>query len=178
LPCWLEIREHRRQAEMIMTKADDSSAVIETLSGNMFFAGMMPEYLAFLAGTAQPRRCKAGDVLFRQGEHADRFFLVQSGEITVEVPAIMGPALQLQKLSNGKLLGWSWLIAPYRWDFQARAVTDAEVIEFDGPAILARCEADNAFGYELFKRFTGLMSERLSSARRKMMDQWDPAGFA
>jgi hypothetical protein len=82
---------------------------------------MLPEHLAFLAGAAQPRRCKAGDVLFRQGEHADRFFLVRSGEITVEVPAIMGPALQLQKLSNGKLLGWSWLIAPYRWDFQARA---------------------------------------------------------
>jgi len=161
-----------------MTQANASPAVIETLSGNTFFAGMMPEHLAFLAGATRPRQCKAGEVLFRQGEHADRFFLVQSGEITVEVPAIMGPALQLQKLSIGKLLGWSWLIAPYQWDFQARAITDAGVIEFDGSAILARCEADNAFGYELFKRFTGLMSERLSSARRKMMDQWDPAGFA
>jgi CRP/FNR family transcriptional regulator, cyclic AMP receptor protein len=161
-----------------MGKDGANSELIETLSGNRFFAAMPQDYLTFMAGASQRKRFKAGEVLFRQGEHADRFFLVQSGEITVEVPAIMGPALQLQKLSNGKLLGWSWLIAPYRWDFQARAITDAEVIEFDGAAILARCEADNAFGYELFKRFTGLMSERLLAARRKMMDQWDPAGFA
>jgi hypothetical protein len=52
------------------------------------------------------------------------------------------------------------------------------VIEFDGSAILERCEKDPAFGYELFKRFAALMSERLDAARQKMMDQWDPPGFA
>ena len=52
------------------------------------------------------------------------------------------------------------------------------MIEFDGSAILARCEKDTEFGYELFKRFTGLMSARLEAARQKMMDQWNPPGFA
>ena len=60
----------------------------------------------------------------------------------------------------------------------ARAMQDSEVLEFDGSAILKRCEEDPKFGYELFKRFAALMSERLDAARQKLMDQWDPPGFA
>ena len=101
-----------------------------------------------------------------------------SGQVSIGVAAIQGPGLQLQLLGSGQMLGWSWLIEPYRWDFQAKVLEDAELIEFDGQAILAQCEEDKAFGYQLYKRFTYLMSERLGSARRKMMDQWDAPGFA
>ena len=52
------------------------------------------------------------------------------------------------------------------------------MLELDGAPILARCEEDPRLGYELLKRFSGLMSERLQFARRKMMDEWKPAGFA
>ena len=161
---------------MIDRKPD--STLLQNLSGNEFFDGLKPEYLAFLAETAARKQYRSGDALFRQGEHAGHFYLVLDGMISVEVPAIQGPALQLQKLGSGKILGWSWLIAPYRWDFQARILSDAEVIEFNGTEVLAKCEADHSFGYDLFKRFTHLMSERLMAARRTMMDQWNPPGFA
>ena len=52
------------------------------------------------------------------------------------------------------------------------------LLEFDGRAVLARCEQDSKFGYELLKRFAALMSERLEAARQKMMDEWNPPGFA
>jgi len=81
-------------------------------------------------------------------------------------------------LGEDQVLGWSWLIPPYRWNFLARAVEESDLLEFDGGAILARCEEDPKFGYELFKCFAALMSERLAAARQKMMDQWDPPGFA
>jgi hypothetical protein len=55
---------------------------------------------------------------------------------------------------------------------------DSDLLEFDGSAILARCEEDPNFGYGLFKRFAALMSERLDAARQKMMDEWNPPGFA
>ena len=83
--------------------------------------------------------------------------------------------------SNGfvdDVVGWSWLIPPYEWDFHARVDKDCEVVEFDGAALLARCEADPKFGYKLLKAFTTLMSRRLHAARRVMMENWVPAGFA
>ena len=154
------------------------SSIKDYLSSHAFFSGLNDDFIEFLADSATKMRIKEGESLFKQGERADKFYLLRSGQISIQVPALMGPTLDIQTLGEDQILGWSWLISPYRWSFQARAVEDSEVIEFDGSAILERCEKDPAFGYELFKRFAALMSERLDAARQKMMDQWDPPGFA
>lgn len=148
------------------------------LSQNAFFSGLSEDVLEVLARSASTRRISKGEVLFRQGERADKFYLVRDGRMSVEIPAIMGPVLEIQNLGPGEVLGWSWLIAPYRWNFQARAEEDAELLEFDGKALLARCEEEPEFGFQLLKRFAALMSERLDAARQRMMDEWNPAGFA
>jgi CRP/FNR family cyclic AMP-dependent transcriptional regulator len=153
-------------------------SVEELLSGNRFFAGLAPEYLEYLAEHATPERLGEGEVLFAYGDTARHFYLITDGTVSVEVAAIEGPALELQVLGPGSVLGWSWLIAPYRWSFQARATVDTAVLKFDGAEILSRCEKDPAFGYELVKRFSALMSERLHFSRQKMMEAWKPAGFA
>ncbi len=148
------------------------------LSGCKFFAGLSGDHLQFLADHAHRRQLSAGDVLFRHGDNARYFFLVLSGHVSVEIAAIEGPALLLQDLAPGDVVGWSWLIAPHRWNFQARAMAPAEVLEFDGKAVLEHCEQDSLFGYELLKRFSALMSERLQVARSRMMQEWKPSGFA
>jgi len=154
------------------------SSIEDYLSGHGFFTGLDDGSIKFLSDRATKIRIKDGDVLFKQGEKADKFFLLRSGQMAVQVPALMGPMLDIQTLGSDQILGWSWLISPYRWSFQARALGDSELIEFDGSEILAHCEENTKFGYELFKRFAALMSERLDAARQKMMDQWDPPGFA
>lgn len=153
-------------------------SIEDYLATHVFFSGLDDRSKTFLAESAVVHEVSAGDVLFRQGESADKFYLLRSGEISVQVPALMGPALQIQKLQQDQMLGWSWMIPPYRWNFQAMALQNTVVLEFDGSIILARCEQDPAFGYQLLKRFASLMSERLDAARQKMMDQWDPPGFA
>ena len=150
----------------------------ETISGNEFFAGLDAEAIEFLGAHCVDKQLSAGQVLFQQGDDARSFYLILDGHLSLEIPAIEGPALELQDLGPGQVAGWSWLIPPKRWHFQARARTRVALLEFDGEAILARCEADPRFGYKLIKRFSGLMSERLQFARRKMMDEWKPLGFA
>lgn len=153
-------------------------AIRNYLSGHRFFSGLDKDVIDFLAAAAVTRQVERGHVLFRQGTPSDKFYLLKSGRVSVEVPALVGPVLQIQDLGQDQVLGWSWLIPPYQWHFQARVEEDSEIIEFDGRAILAHCEQDPKFGYELFKRFAGLMSERLDAARQKMMDEWNPPGFA
>jgi CRP-like cAMP-binding protein len=153
-------------------------SIKQTLAHSAFFSGLAPEFIEFLAAHAQARRVKEAQVVFHYGEPAHRFYLVSSGHVAVEVAAIEGPALELQDLGPGAVLGWSWLITPHRWSFQARAKTPAELLEFDGDAVLAECEANPRFGYELLKRFSGLMSERLHQARQRMIEEWRPVGFA
>jgi CRP-like cAMP-binding protein len=156
-----------------------ADATIKSLiAQSELFAGLAAGLIDFLAAHATLRLVRKDEVLFTYGDHADHFYLVSSGHISVQIAAIAGPELELQDLGPGAVVGWSWLIPPHRWSFNARAKSPAEVVEFDGKAVLARCEQDPRFGYELLKRFATLMSERLNFARQKMMEAWSPAGFA
>ena len=150
----------------------------EYLSDHEFFSGLSEEIVKHLSKCASIRKIEKDQILFRQGEHADKFYIVRNGQISIQIPAVMGPILEVQTLGTDQVLGWSWLISPYQWSFQAKAVEDSELLEFDGTALLARCEQEPQFGYELLKKFAQLMAERLDAARQKMMDNWNPAGFA
>lgn len=155
----------------------NDNSIEQQLATQEFFAGLDSKAITFLAQHAHMRSVAEDEPLFSHGSHAERFYLLCAGHVSIEIVAIEGPPLQLQRLKPGKILGWSWLIPPYRWHFHARADEPSEVIEFDGAAILAHCEADPKFGYELLKRFSALMSRRLEYAREKLMDAWSPPGF-
>ncbi len=152
--------------------------IVDHIKKQPLFADLAPEFVDFLAQAASRVTLKADKVVFRHGDRADKFYVLVSGRVTVEIPALYGPALEVQALSSNEALGWSWLIPPYKWNFQARAETDCELLEFDGKELLLLCEREPKFGYELVKRFAALMSERLNAARNTMMAQWTPAGFA
>lgn len=152
--------------------------ITEYLSNHIFFSELSDEVVNYLCQCVSVHKIKKGQTLFQQGERADKFYIVLSGQISIQIPAVLGPTLEIQTLGKDQVLGWSWLISPYQWSFQAKTEEDTELLEFDSTAILARCEQDPQFGYVLLKRFAELMAERLDAARLKMMDEWNPAGFA
>jgi CRP/FNR family cyclic AMP-dependent transcriptional regulator len=154
------------------------SSLRRIIADSKFFAGLEDTAVDFLAANASKRQLDSGQVLFHQGDRAEHFYLLLAGHLSLGIPALEGPALELQDIGPGQIAGWSWLMPPNLWSFQARARTAIEYLEFDGIAILARCEQDPRFGYELIKRFSVLMSERLQFARQKMMQEWKPLGFA
>ncbi len=156
----------------------NNQSTIQYLSGHEFFSEFSDDILKFLSECSSTHQIKKGQILFLEGENADKFYVIRKGHIAIQMPAIMGPTLEIQTLGKDQVLGWSWLIAPYKWTFQTQAEEDSELLQFDGTALLARCEQEPKFGYELLKKFAGLMSMRLNRTRQKIMDEWNPAGFA
>ncbi len=156
----------------------NNQSITEYLSKHEFFSELSEDVMDPLCEYASTLEIKKGDVLFQLGGRADKFYIILNGRISVQIPALMGPTLEIQTLRADQVLGWSWLISPYQWHFQARAEEDSTLLEFNGSKILTRCEQDPKFGYELLKRFAALMSDRLDASRQKMMDEWNPAGFA
>lgn len=148
------------------------------LAEQSFFSDFSRKDMSFLASVGTLQTLPKNRILYNHGTPAHEFYLVLSGLITLQVPAIEGPVLVLQKVGAGSVLGWSWLIPPYKWSFQARADEDSELLVFDGQVVLARCEAEPAFGYQVLKRFSKLMSDRLAYSRERMMEEWNPPGFA
>ncbi len=148
------------------------------LQSHDIFRHMSNRLTQILADAGRLIPYKQGEHLFRQDQPANNFYIVVSGRVSVEIPSIYGPPLIVQTLGEGDVLGWSWLIAPYRWTFEAISETETRVIEFNGETLRKTCDADPELGYQLMKCFAGLMSERLHEARTKMMETWSAPGFA
>jgi CRP/FNR family cyclic AMP-dependent transcriptional regulator len=136
------------------------------LAQHPVFRGLAPEYVAQLAGYARVVQFASGQRVFEHDTHAGHFFIVQQGKVTVEIPNLAGEPLVIQTLGPSSLLGWSWMIPPYAWSFDARAALPTTLVAVDGDRLREACDADAKLGYELMKRFAILMAERLNAARR------------
>jgi CRP/FNR family transcriptional regulator, cyclic AMP receptor protein len=134
-----------------------------------FLAGMNRTQLALLIDCAMASHFKPGQVILREGEKANRFYLIESGKVVLESSEDFGEPVVVEKIGAGDLLGWSWMFPPYVWHFTARAVEPTEMIFFYGTILREYCERDPSLGYELFKRMSPVMLRRLQAARKKML---------
>jgi CRP/FNR family cyclic AMP-dependent transcriptional regulator len=134
-----------------------------------FLAGMNGAQLALLTDCAVVVHFDPGQVIFREGEFANRFYLIETGKVILESSGRFGNPVVIDKVAAGDLLGWSWMFPPYVWHFTARAVEPTEAIFFYGTILREYCERDHALGYELFKRMSAVMIKRLQAARDKML---------
>ncbi len=148
----------------------------ELLAEHPFFRGMRTEYLRLFAGCASNVRFAEGAYLFREGEPADRFFLIRHGRVALELQSPQGVAV-IQTLSDGDVVGWSWMVPPYRWAFDARALGLVRAVSFDAACLRRKAEEDPALGYELLKRLVPVIVERLQATRLQLLDLYgEPKG--
>jgi CRP/FNR family cyclic AMP-dependent transcriptional regulator len=146
-----------------------------TLREHPFFKDLEVPHLRLLAECASNVRFDAGEVIFREGERANTFYLIRHGKVAVETfTPDRGPII-IQTLGEGDLLGWSWLIAPYRWRFNARAVELTRAIALDGECLRGKCEDDYSLGYELMKRIAHVIEHRLQATRLQLLDVYGGA---
>jgi CRP-like cAMP-binding protein len=140
------------------------------LGQHPFLKGLASKHLALLAGCASNMVFRAGDYLIREGEEANHFFLLRHGKVAIEIASPGLGVIPIQTIGQGDVLGWSWLIPPYRWRFDGRAVELSRVLALDGACLRAKCEEDHDLGYELLRRFAQVVVERLEATRLQLMD--------
>src|SRR4051812_43501242 len=98
------------------------------ISEHPFLRSLAPAYLEILGGWAEERSFKAGEIIFREGEVADRLYLIEQGKVTLEALRGASTPLTVQELGADDVLGWSWLFPPYMCHFQARALEATRAI--------------------------------------------------
>jgi CRP-like cAMP-binding protein len=140
------------------------------------FAGLGSEDLTLIAGCAQNVGFDDGELLFREGEPADSFYVVRRGRVSLELHTPERGGLVIDTIEPGEVVGWSWLFEPYVWHFDARAAGPLRAIAFDGACLRGKCDDDKELGYELIKRFAQVMIDRLQHARVRLLDVYGGVG--
>jgi len=135
-----------------------------------FFAGLEESFLKLVVGCAKNVRFESGQYLFREGGPADQFYLLREGRVALEITAPGRSAVSFLTVGEGEVVGVSWLIPPYHWTFDGRAMGLVRAIALDAKCLRDKCEANHDLGYEMMKRVVPILIQRLHATRLQALD--------
>ncbi|SRR5579875_25851 len=147
-----------------------SPSTASQLAAHPLFADLPPAAIGALSACASDVSFEPGELILTEGADAKTFYLLRQGKVALSAHAPGKGHLLVQTLGPGEALGLSWLFPPFLWQFDARAVERVEAFALDGPCLRAKLEGDPALGYELLKRFTPIVLERLQQTRLRLLD--------
>ena len=147
-----------------MTQAHSNDVLIDAIRDQGMLKNLDPHYVHRLAAMALEASFQPEQIIFREGETTGYFYLITSGSVVLEIVA---PArhIHVQTLHPGDAMGWSSLLDNGRKHFQARALTRATALAFDGAEVRKACEHDPRFGYAIMKRLLQVVTERVDASR-------------
>jgi CRP/FNR family cyclic AMP-dependent transcriptional regulator len=142
---------------------------VQFLREHPVFHRLSDSYLHQLADHMEAVTVDAGQTLFHEGDAADHFYIVMEGTMDLYARLEDDEEQWIQLIDVGEVIGWSWLVPPYRWAFSARSREGAMLMRFDAAAVRDMCDRDPAFGYGTMKQICALMLDRLHTVRNQMM---------
>jgi CRP-like cAMP-binding protein len=116
----------------------------------------------------------AGARIFNEGRPADRFWVIHNGLVALDMHVPSRAAVVVETLSSGELLGWSWMLPPYRWHLGAVAQTHVTADEFDAATLRVLCDEDPVFGRDMTFAVASVIAERLHASRTRLLDLYRP----
>lgn len=142
----------------------------DLLGEQSFLADLRDPDLDVLAGCGENVHFRAGEVIFAAGEPAEYFYLIRTGRVSLDIHAPGRADIVISTLGPDELLGASWLIPPYHWNFAAVALEETGAIRLDATCLRGKCEDDPALGYRLMKSFAQVIVDRLQRVRLQLLD--------
>ena len=135
-----------------------------------FFGGFSEAHLKFIAANAEDVHFPERHYIFREGDPANKLYVILDGLVSVELLIPNRGATTVQTVDKGEVLGWSWVSPPYRWHFNARTIRRTHALVLDADCLRAKCEEDHDLGYEMLKRFVNVIATRLDATRLQLQD--------
>ena len=106
-----------------------------------------------------------GEILIKMGEYASKFYLLMNGLVEVKYEDI-----SIQFIESGEVVGWSFLIYPYKWNFDVIVVKDSILISIDADKFKDLLNNDKVFEGIIYKKFFIIVANRLKNTRLKIID--------
>ena len=142
----------------------------QLLAEHPFLEGMRSDHLQLVAEYAHQAAFKSGEHLLRENEEASEFYLIIHGKVALGTFIPGRGITTIQTLEDGELVGWSWLVPPYRWRFSALSISPVQTIALNGGKLREKCRQNHEFGFELTKRLVAVVGQRLTATRKRLED--------
>ncbi|MFI9025206.1 cyclic nucleotide-binding domain-containing protein [Streptomyces sp. NPDC053560] len=140
------------------------------------FAALSAEQGRKLMALGREVSFPAGTRIFEEGRPAERFWILRSGAVQLDLHVPGRRPAVIETLGQGDLLGWAWLFPPRSWHLGAVALSLVRAWEFDAEAVRGLCHEDPVLGRDLALACAEVIGHRLQCARTRLMDLYGPCG--
>lgn len=153
-----------------------TTTLAEALRAYPELAGLSPTQLERLGEMAREARFQAGDIIFREGDGRDDFYLIVSGAVALEIRAA-NHTIRIETLMNGEELGWSSALPDSKKYFQARALKTVHALAFEGEHLREYCDEDPDFGFKFTRWMLDVVAQRLQATQLQLLDLYGPGDY-
>lgn len=147
---------------------------METIEGLLaehpIFEGLDPRYTSLIVGCATNVRFNAGEFIVQDGDEGNEFYLIRYGTVALDVYSPTRGPITFLTLGPGEVMGWEWLVSPYRVHGDARALETVRAIKINGECLRGKFQADHELELELVRRFVPIIIERLEALTMQLLD--------
>ena len=147
-----------------------TTSMADILAGHPFLGGLPQDGVGLIVECAKNVVFDAGELLLSEGGHADTFYLLRRGHVAIEVHAPGRSPMVIETVGPDAVVGWSWLVPPYRWTFDARAIDPVGAVAIDGACLRAKAVTDPELGFALLSKVSAELLNRLQTTRLRLLD--------
>lgn len=128
-----------------------------------FLKGLTPDDSKLILALGKPRALNPGDVLFDLADEATSLYLVVEGRVDLTLPLRVGGEdehVSVEERGKGQMLGWSALVAPYRFTLRATASTDTELLSFPREGLQGLFSSRPDLGLVVMSNLAAIVGQR------------------
>jgi len=144
------------------------------MTGDGLFDGLTAHDRDVLLGLSHEELYDDGARIFDEGGPAGACWLITQGRVALDTLVPGQGRVVVETLGSGDLLGWSWLVPPYRWHFGAGAIGAVHATAYDAEQLRALADRDPRLGYLLTRQLLSVVLDRLQSTRARLLDLYGP----
>ena len=133
---------------------------VERIRNVDIFQGLKDEELTIVGQFCQEARANEKSTLCEEGVRAEKLFILEEG--TVSIRFEKGASFEIR--GPGKILGWYFLVPPYRYTATAVTVTPSRLLVIKSPDFYAMVHQDSKLGLKIMDNLAQVVSGRLKAS--------------
>jgi len=153
-----ELEDLLQHLEKRLAQSGRSPVSIDRLRKVDVLQGLTDWELKIIAQFFREESVAGGILLFEQGQKADRLFILEEGEISVQIPS--GESYQIR--SPGKIVGWSFLIPPNRYTASGSTLVPSRLLVIESPDFYYLIYKEPRMGVKVMANLAQIVAGRLT----------------
>ena len=142
-----------------------------SLAAFPLFIDVSQDVLGKISAISDELSFNEGQIIFREGERADKLHFLISGSVALRVNIMSKPdsvTVSFVSKSN-ECFGWSGLVSPHHYTASAYCDENSKIMTVSGDGLLQILAANPDAGFKVMHRIANLVSDRLRNSRQALL---------